>query len=118
MTKVLPLVLLILTFVLAACCKTQVTTQSQCKPQSELSDLSKVVSIALSRFATVRKGADQYKVIRVELKEEGKPLWKVTFKPAHMIPDGSESGVAMGLGGEVFVIVNLETQETEVMYGE
>ena len=112
----MPLVLLILA--LAVCCRSHIVTQSKIMPQIETSDLNRAVSIALSKFTVVRKSTQEHKPIDAELViTRGKPVWWITCKPAEMIPDGSQSGVTMDHGGEVFVIVNLETEETKVLYG-
>ena len=47
----------------------------------------------------------------------GKYIWRVVFKPARLLPK-DPSTLAIGLGGEVFVNVDLNTKETVVTYGE
>jgi hypothetical protein len=48
---------------------------------------------------------------------KNKYIWRVTFKPRELLPvDPSKGG--LGLGGEVFVNVDLSTKKTEISYGE
>ncbi len=44
-------------------------------------------------------------------------IWRVTFKPKELLPDDLSKGM-LGMGGEVFVNVDLKTKETVVTYGE
>ncbi len=47
----------------------------------------------------------------------GKFIWRVVFKPTILIPE-DPSTQPIGVGGEVFVNVDLSTKETVVRYGE
>lgn len=44
-------------------------------------------------------------------------IWRVTFKPKELLPDDLSKGI-LGMGGEVFVNVDLSTKETVITYGE
>ena len=48
---------------------------------------------------------------------EGKDIWRITFKPARLLPR-DPSKELIGLGGEIFVNVDLSTKKTEISYGE
>ncbi len=48
---------------------------------------------------------------------KNKWIWRVTFKPKHLVSDDPSKG-PLGLGGEAFVNVDLSTKETTVTYGE
>ncbi|MHC4858677.1 MAG: hypothetical protein ACYTDY_01135, partial [Planctomycetota bacterium] len=52
-----------------------------------------------------------------ELILEGKYVWRVTLKPLHLLPENPSTG-KIGLGGEIFVNVDLETGKAVVRYGE
>ena len=44
-------------------------------------------------------------------------IWRVTFKPKDLLPDDPSKGL-IGMGGEVFVNVDLAAKTTEIRYGE
>ena len=48
---------------------------------------------------------------------KGKYTWRITFKPVALLPEDPAKGI-IGLGGEIFVNVDLETKNTEILYGE
>lgn len=48
---------------------------------------------------------------------KNKYIWRVTFKPKELLPDDPTKS-PLGLGGEVFINVDLSTKKTEIMYGE
>lgn len=48
---------------------------------------------------------------------KGKYVWRITFKPANLLPKDPSKG-PIGLGGETFVYVDLNTKKTEIRYGE
>ena len=48
---------------------------------------------------------------------EGRYVWRVTWKPKHLLPDDPSTG-KIGAGGELFVNVVLETGEATIGFGE
>lgn len=48
---------------------------------------------------------------------KGKYVWRITFKPANLLPKDPSKGL-IGAGGETFVYVDLNTKKTEITYGE
>lgn len=61
----------------------------------------------------------RYRLVKAELAigEKGRPVWMLTFKPASLVPQTSEQ--VMGAGGELFLRVNLETEDVVMLgYGE
>ena len=76
-------------------------------------------AIAAADRAVSAKGhdPDAFVMIRAERVRPGDPNgWRITYKPTHLVPDSPEGLV--GLGGELFVTVHLDTGETSITYGE
>ncbi len=48
---------------------------------------------------------------------QGKYIWRLTFKPKRLLPADPAKQI-IGLGGEIFINVDLKTRETTVLYGE
>jgi hypothetical protein len=81
-------------------------------------DLDKAVPIALARLAALGKLEDDYKLIGAEQRLlKGKYVWLITFKPVRFLP-ADPTAKPIGVGGEIFVTVDLETGRTVVRYGE
>ena len=59
-----------------------------------------------------------YRVISVQnLLNKGPEVWLVSFKPENLIPANPEKE-AIGLGGEIFITVNVKSNTTTMTYGE
>ena len=87
-------------------------------PQLQTSDLDKAVSIAIAKSTDARKSGGQFKLVGAQqMFFKGKYIWHITFKLASLLPDDPSTGM-IGKGGEVFVNVDVKTEEAIVTYGE
>ncbi|MBM4026356.1 MAG: hypothetical protein FJ280_13280 [Planctomycetes bacterium] len=82
-------------------------------------DIEMAISIAVPTVAErLRSPADAHILTGVQqFVRDGKYVWRVTFKPARLLSK-EPSREPLGLGGEVFVDVDLNTGTTEIRYGE
>jgi len=91
---------------------------SKAAPEPQTSDLDKAVSIAIAKSADARKPGGEFKLIGAQqIFLDGKYVWRITFKPVRLLPDDPSTG-EIGAGGEVFVNVDIKTEEAIVLYGE
>jgi hypothetical protein len=64
------------------------------------------------------KSPSDYRLTKVEMIwPKGKWVWRATYKPTRLLPE-DPSKQAIGLGGEIFINVDLKTEKAEVRYGE
>jgi hypothetical protein len=81
-------------------------------------DLTKAVTLSIAKLESTVKSPSDYKLIKVELMwTTGKYTWRVTYKPAKLLPQ-DPSREKIGAGGEIFVDVDLDTEQVEVRHGE
>ena len=72
----------------------------------------------MAKSADVRKSRGEFKLVSAQqIIVKGKYVWQITLKPVSLLPD-DPSTQAIGAGGEVFVNVDLKTEEAIVTYGE
>jgi hypothetical protein len=99
-------------------CERRDSGASKGKAQPETSDLNKAVSIGCAKLAEEVESPTEYKLIGAEqIYYEGKFIWRVTFKPTRLLP-AKGAVKPIGVGGEVFMNIDLETGETIITYGE
>lgn len=81
-------------------------------------DLDRAVVIAVSAVQQKGQPLAEYTLTSAQrIFHNGKYIWRITFKLSKLLP-GDPSKEAIGIGGEIFVNVDLGTQEAEVRYGE
>jgi hypothetical protein len=84
----------------------------------ETSDMAKAVSIGVAELAKESQSPAEYKLIGAQQDYyNGKYLWRITFKPKKLLPE-DPSSQPIGLGGEIFINIDLDTKETFITYGE
>lgn len=78
------------------------------------------MAVRMGRAALVEEGYElaEYRSVGV-LNEyrKGREYWTVTFKPDRLLPDRAAS-TPVGTGGEVFVHVNVKSEEWYLTFGE
>lgn len=82
-------------------------------------DCRRAVTLASRYLSRTRIDPEGYRLVKAELAIglTDRPVWMLTFKPASLIPQSMEQ--VMGAGGELFLRVNLETEEVVLLgYGE
>ena len=86
--------------------------------RAETADLDRAVAIALEALDGRGRTSSDVKLVGAsQLVLEGRYVWRVTFKPLHLLPDDPSRG-KIGAGGEVFVNVDLGTGMAVVRWGE
>lgn len=103
---------------LATSCTRLAPVSSTPRLQASVSDLDRAVAIATS--ATEREGhpIQEYTLISAQqVVRKGRYIWRITFKPNRLLPE-DPSKELIGLGGELFVNVDLSSQKTVISYGE
>lgn len=86
------------------------------KPQT--AEFTKAVSVGTAKLQSTMASASEYKLIKTELVwRKGKYRWRLTFKLAKLLPK-NPSQSHIGLGGEIFVDLDPETEEITIRYGE
>lgn len=87
-------------------------------PAADITELARVVSLTAATLRGAVKSPAEYKLIKVELTStQGKYAWRATYKPIKLLPK-DPSKEAIGVGGEVFITVDLKTEQIKVWYGE
>jgi len=82
-------------------------------PRVDVAPLNRAIAIALARTAGIRK--EEYRVTGARaLWFEGKQVWRITLKPRRLL----DTSRMIGAGGEIFVNVDLKTEEVTIRYGE
>ena len=116
MRHLLPLVLLF-SPLLAACGGDRIADDASWTSAPEAADFAQAMPLAQAAYEEAEKGPGPYRLIGMEqfLTSEA-ILWRATWKPESLLPDGPNEFV--GAGGEIFVSVNLATGETKLGYGE
>ena len=118
MSRVYITVGLMLTLVFTASCPSSKGIQSNIASQPEASELYKAVSIAITRSADVRESRGEFKLVSAQqIIVNGEYIWRITLKPVSLLPD-DPSTQEIGAGGEIFLNVDLKTEEAIVTYGE
>lgn len=88
--------------------------------QAEMSKSTKLATDHVREHLRGEKntGRTAYRMIAAQnLLQKGTAVWLVTFKPTNLIPkDPGEQPI--GLGGEIFVTVDLTTKKCVITYGE
>ena len=77
-------------------------------------------AVGLARSAALESGHDLEGYALIGARQhvlEGNYVWRVTFKPKHLLPADPAKGM-IGAGGEIFVNVVLVTGETTIGFGE
>lgn len=109
---------LVLMFIFTASCKGSETINPKTASHPETADLNEAVSMAVAKLAEVRESPGEYKLVSAQqVVVKGNYVWRITFKPVRLLPDDPSSQI-IGAGGEVFVNVDLKTEEAVVTYGE
>ena len=118
MSRVYIAVGLVLALVFTVSCSSSEGIQSKITSQPETSELYKAVSIAITKTADVRESRGEFKLVSAQqIIVNGKYIWRITLKPVSLLPD-DPSTQEIGAGGEIFVNVDLKTEEAIVIYGE
>ncbi len=85
-------------------------------PRPEAVQLTRATVLALAAFDGARTAPEPYRLIGAQHHLiDGKGIWRITFKQEQHL---GEHGQIRAAGGEIFVNVDLETEETSVGYGE
>jgi len=94
-------------------------TTVACQPRvaPEAQELYRAVALALNAAAGELESTGHSLVGAERMVLNGAWVWRVTFKPLHLLPENPGTDF-VGLGGEVFVNVNLATEECPITYGE
>jgi len=78
----------------------------------------KAGALALPELDRARRGTEPFELVGAERKFlDGTAIWRMTFKPTHLLPEGASSDVG-GLGGEIFVHVDVAQGTATHAYGE
>lgn len=106
-------------FACASCCRQVPPSATGSVPGIDTAELRDAVGIAVDAVnEQSRYPADHYTLVSArQMVIKGKYVWRVTFKPARLLPK-DPSGEMIGAGGEIFVNVDLETRKPELRYGE
>ena len=99
--------------------KKQDNAQLKDRSTANVSDMNEAVSLGIAAMIEQSHYPKQeYTLISAQqIFHKGKYIWRITFKPTDLLPkDPSEQPI--GLGGEIFVNVDLNTKQAEVRYGE
>jgi hypothetical protein len=117
MIRPLPAAIL-LALLLTACGPDHTGLESEARLRPETGELMKAIALALPEFDRARQGAEPFKLIGAEqVILDGRYIWRMTFKATHLLPQDPSSEFG-GLGGEIFVNVDLEGGTTTHAYGE
>lgn len=107
---------LVLALVFPAACSSSPMNQSGISSQPETSELYRAVSIAVARSVNVLESRGEFKLISAQqVIVNGKYIWRITLKPVSLLPD-DPSTREIGAGGEIFVNVDLDTEEAIITY--
>jgi hypothetical protein len=89
------------------------------KPDApQTADFTKAVSLSIGKLQSTAKSPSDYKLTKVEmLLNKGKWVWRATYKPTSLLPQ-DPSRQHIGAGGEIFINIDLNTEQAEVTYGE
>ena len=106
-------------FVCASCCRQAAQSATNSVPGIDTAELRDAVGIAVDAVnEQSRYPADHYTLVSAQrMMIKGKYVWRVTFKPARLLPK-DPSREMIGAGGEIFVNVDLKTRKPELRYGE
>ena len=81
------------------------------------SSLTQAITVALAAARGGGHPMDEYTLTAAERLIRGsKYIWRITFRPNELLP--SDPQTPGGLGGELFVHVDMETGKTEILFGE
>jgi hypothetical protein len=86
--------------------------------QADVSDLGRAVAIA--SLAAEQEGypLQEYTLTSAQrIAHQGQYIWRITFKPSNLLPKDPSKG-PFGLGGELFVNVDLGTGQSVITFGE
>ena len=109
---------ILLSIIFITYCSSPNAIQSKIASQPETSELYKAVSIAMGKTVNLRKSRGEIKLISAQqIIVKGKYIWRITLKPVNLLPK-DPSTKAVGLGGEIFINVDLKTDEAKVTFGE
>lgn len=116
MRRPLPLALSLL-LLLAACGADRRAVAPSWTDAPEAAAFTKAMAPAWSGYEEARKSPGPYRFIGMEQFITSEAiLWRATWKPESLLPD--KPNELIGLGGEIFVTVNLATGESKIGYGE
>lgn len=114
----LPPAVLLLALLLGACGPDPTGSDAGARVRPETDGLRKAVALALPELDRARRGDEPVQLVRAErMVLEGRSIWRMTFKPTHLIPEDPAQDM-WGMGGEVFVNVDLDGGTTTHAYGE
>jgi len=87
--------------------------------RADITGLEESVAIAVSALHDLypSKDKDYTLTSAQQIIVKGKYIWLITFKPTELWPKDPSKG-QIGMGGEVFVNVDLSTKKTQITYGE
>jgi hypothetical protein len=86
---------------------------------SDVGAIANAIRIAKAAVEQSRASANEFKLTSAQqLVVKGNYIWRVTFKPTKLLSPKDPSKGLIGLGGEVFVNVDLTTGKTEIRYGQ
>jgi len=103
----------------ASGCTHAPSSQSGSSPGADIAGRRDAVAIAVAALQdqSTYPANDYILTSAQQIVVEGKHLWRITFKPTRLLPR-DPSNELIGLGGEIFVNVDLSTKKTELSYGE
>lgn len=79
--------------------------------------LERAVAIALDASTDARSGDEHRVTGATERILDGRYIWRVTLKPVNLLP-ADPAASPVGLGGEIFVDVDLAANSSELRFGQ
>jgi len=117
--RILVLAFLPLLIVFASGCTHNPASNPNSTCRADITGLEEAVAIAVSALHDLYPSTDKDYILTSaqQIIVKGKYIWRITFKPTELWPKDPSKG-QIGMGGEVFVNVDLSTKKTEIRYGE
>jgi len=109
--------------ILAIGCEKPETRCSKCSYSQPkcANELLEAVNMAASAVVNQRHSLEDLTVVAVQqIFHQGKYIWRITLKPSRLLPQAVDGDAIqpIGKGGEIFVNVDLATQQTQLTFGE
>jgi len=109
--------------ILAIGCEKPETSCSKCSlSQPKCADeLLEAVNMATSVVVNQGHLLEDFTVVSAQqIFHQGKYIWRITLKPSRLLPQAVDGDAIqpIGKGGEIFVNVDLATQQTQLTFGE
>ena len=116
----------ILVIVILSLCSSFSFSQNEKPPldtilgENEMREATKIaVHHVREKLSEIKRAKrEDYRVVGTRnLLQKGNDIWMVTFKPTGLIPKNPEKEM-IGLGGEIFITVDLKTKKCVMTYGQ